>query len=87
MRLKFFAAHTVVQTPKAEELIVAKDVDASSCSSFSESEDCSTFGSNDHSFEQITYEDDGATLPEFDSILAAELKHLLLSPLEPDMEF
>ena len=87
MKLRFFAAHTIVPTPKPEEQIVNKDLEASSASSFSESDEDSTSLSNDHSFDMNSYENDDTPLPEFDSLHANQLKHLLLSPLEPDMEF
>ena len=90
MRLKFFAAHQVptTQVPPvvkaAPEETIDKESEAASSSIYSESNDDSTSLSNESDF---VIEDDGTPLPEFDADQANLLKRLLLSPLEPDMEF
>ena len=90
MRLKFFVAHQLPTTPVPEvvkaapEEVIDKESEAASSSMYSESNDDSTSlsGSSD-----MIVEDDGTPLPEFASDQANILKRLLLSPLEPDMEF
>ena len=91
MRLKFFVAHQLPTTPVPEvvkaapEEVIAKESEAASSSMYSESNDDSTSLSGDSA--DMIVEDDGTPLPEFNSDQANILKRLLLSPLEPDMEF
>ena len=90
MRLKFFVAHQVPTVPAPEvvkaapEEVIDKESMADSSSMYSESNEDSTSLSSENDF---VIEDDGTPLPEFDSDQANLLKRLLLSPLEPDMEF
>ena len=92
MRIKFFTPvqqlpQPVVALPKqaADEESICKDAASSTNSSSCYSEEDSTSIEDNFSFEQLDTSD--IFLPEMSLDQADSLKRLLLSPLEPEIDF